>query len=279
MPLVGRARPRSTYSLVCCWSGRLFPNRLISENILVHCVSYDEVNIVETAVAEEQTKSQLYSTYVPTNVQPSTFVTFVYDNCDHNPKTLSGVSMHCTYGIQHPTCDPLISLLAAPWTEEQRVKQQSFATITKELHRYYALLEKLKPPTVVVVEVNNDLIFEVISSKKNFVWFLAHYCNNLRAENQTVPGWSGFYQEVADESDKRVHNVYYLPAVEALPTKIIVVQDILNKKKTESRRNWLKLCRCCFQSCDTRKGLGSYLQSCQCRPSKIHKHENGCIPC
>ena len=113
------------------------------------------------------------------------------------------------------------------------MKQRSFATITKELDRYYALLEKLKPPTVAEVEVNNDLIFEVISSKKNFVWFLAHYCNNLRAENQTVPGWSGFYQEVADESDKRVHNVYYLPAVEALPTKIIVVQDILNKKKTE----------------------------------------------
>ena len=67
------------------------------------------------------------------------------------------------------------------------MKQRSFATITKELDRYYALLEKLKPPTVAEVEVNNDLIFEVISSKKNFVWFLARYYNNMRVENQTVP--------------------------------------------------------------------------------------------
>ena len=126
-------------------------------NRLAHYVSYDEVNIVETALAEEQTKSQLYSAYEPSNVQHSIFVTFVCDDCDHNPETLSGVTMHCTNGIiiQSPTCDPLISLPAAPCTEEQRVKLRSFATITKELDIYYAPPEKLNPPTVAEVDVNN----------------------------------------------------------------------------------------------------------------------------
>ena len=199
-------------------------------NRLGHCVSHNEVNIVETALVEEQTKSQLYSACVPTNVQPSTSVTFVYDNCNHNPETLSGVSMHCTNSIiiQPPTHDPLISLPAAPCTEEESVKRQSFATITKELGTYYALPEKLNPPTVAEVEVNNDLIFKVISRKKDLVWLLAHYYNNMRAENQIVPGWTGFHHNKADETDERVHNIHYLPAIEGLLTKMSVVQEILN---------------------------------------------------
>ena len=36
-----------------------------------HCISYDEVNMVETAVAEEQLYQKMYSSYVPDSVQPS----------------------------------------------------------------------------------------------------------------------------------------------------------------------------------------------------------------
>ena len=63
-------------------------------NKLGHCISSDEVNMVETTVAEEQLYQKMSSSYVPDSVQPSFFVTFVYDNCDHNPETLSGVTMH-----------------------------------------------------------------------------------------------------------------------------------------------------------------------------------------
>lgn len=68
-------------------------------NRLGHSISYDEVNNVETSFAEVQASNKNHRSFVPNNVQPSTFVTFVYDNCDHNPETLSGVSMHCTNGI------------------------------------------------------------------------------------------------------------------------------------------------------------------------------------
>jgi len=67
-----------------------------------HSISYDEVNVLETALAEKQVQHQLLKSYVPSTVIPSTFVTFVYDNCDHNLETLSGASMHCTYGIIIP---------------------------------------------------------------------------------------------------------------------------------------------------------------------------------
>ena len=68
-------------------------------NKLGHTISYDEVSNVETSFAELQANHQSHHSFVPTNLQPSTFVTFVYDNCDHNPETITGVSMHCTNGI------------------------------------------------------------------------------------------------------------------------------------------------------------------------------------
>ena len=207
-------------------------------NRLVHCVSCDKVNIVEAALVEEQTKCHLYSAYVPTNVQPSTFATFVYSNCDHNPETLSGVLMHCTNGIiiQLLTRNPLISLPAALCTEERRVKWRSFATISKELDTYFAPPGKLNPPIVAEVEVKNDLIFEVKSRKKDFVWLLARYCNNMRAKSQIVPGWTGCQHEVADEADERVYNVHYLPAIEGSPTKMSAVEEILNQIKLKTKK-------------------------------------------
>ena len=53
---------------------------LDSLNRLGHSISYDEVNNVETSFAEVNVKNQSNRSFVPNNVQPSLFVTFVYDN-------------------------------------------------------------------------------------------------------------------------------------------------------------------------------------------------------
>ena len=72
---------------------------LDSLNRLGHSISYDEVNNVKTLFAELNVKNQSNQSFVPNNVQPSSFVTFAYDNCDYNPETLSGVSLHVTNSI------------------------------------------------------------------------------------------------------------------------------------------------------------------------------------
>ena len=72
---------------------------LDSLNHLGHSISYDEVNNVKTSFAELNVKNQSNRSFVPNNDQPSSFVTFVYDNCDHNPEMLSGASLHITNGI------------------------------------------------------------------------------------------------------------------------------------------------------------------------------------
>ena len=66
-------------------------------NRLGHFISYYEINALETAYADSQVNHQLSRAYISTGVQPSTFVTFAFDNCDHNPETLSGISIHCKF--------------------------------------------------------------------------------------------------------------------------------------------------------------------------------------
>ena len=64
-------------------------------NHLGHCLSYCELLRIEIYVAETESKRG-YQLYVPNNVQLSQFVSFVFDNCDHNPESFKGLSMHCT---------------------------------------------------------------------------------------------------------------------------------------------------------------------------------------
>ena len=48
-------------------------------NRLGHTISYHEVNLQETGFSEKQVEHQLVREYVPPAVQPSTFLTFVYE--------------------------------------------------------------------------------------------------------------------------------------------------------------------------------------------------------
>lgn len=64
-----------------------------------HGISCDEVNVIETFLAEEAFKNQTSKSFCSATVQPSVFVTFIWDNNDVNPESLSGNVMHCTNGI------------------------------------------------------------------------------------------------------------------------------------------------------------------------------------
>ena len=50
---------------------------------------------LENSMFPPQAKGKYICSFVPNVVQPSPFVTFIYHNCDHNPETLSGISLHC----------------------------------------------------------------------------------------------------------------------------------------------------------------------------------------
>ena len=64
-----------------------------------HCISYTDVGLVETKFVDDQVQLCSSNGYVPSVMQPSIPVTFVWDNEDHNPESVYGVSLHCTNGI------------------------------------------------------------------------------------------------------------------------------------------------------------------------------------
>ena len=84
-------------------------------------------------------------TFVPSNIQPSQFVTFVWDNNDINPESLSGVSMHCTNGIiiQLPTSSSDLyqhvpDIIYVRRSEPtSRIMKRSFQAIYNDLEPYY----------------------------------------------------------------------------------------------------------------------------------------------
>ena len=64
-------------------------------NRLGHCISYDKVNRTDTYLAEIESKNNENERFIPSNINPSSFVTFVAGNGDHNPERLYGKSLHC----------------------------------------------------------------------------------------------------------------------------------------------------------------------------------------
>ena len=50
-------------------------------------------------LAEEQLNYENGRRYVPNNIQPSLFVTFVYDNFNHNAKSIYNVTLYEAHGI------------------------------------------------------------------------------------------------------------------------------------------------------------------------------------
>ena len=55
-----------------------------------HCSSYDEVEGIDTALAEEILAKSDNGVVIPTNISPGTFVHLAADNIDINEETLDG---------------------------------------------------------------------------------------------------------------------------------------------------------------------------------------------
>ena len=103
-------------------------------------MSYIEVNRFETSMAQAELRLQYLRGFVPNLVVPSTFVTFVYDNCDNNPESLSGVSMHCTNGILIPKQDNQIRVVNRSNVDESLLPGHSRRTSFQPVLSETALL-------------------------------------------------------------------------------------------------------------------------------------------
>ena len=152
--------------------------KLDLDNRLGHSISYDEVNNVETYFADVQAKRKCICSFVPNIVRPSTFVTFVYDNCDHNSKTLSGIFLHCTNGImtQKPTLDGIVQgCLQQQSTDTFRKRKRYFKWIDEDETNHIPIQKKITPMTMASVEVFGNTMYEAIPRKEDLIWVMSRF--------------------------------------------------------------------------------------------------------
>eukprot|EP00794_Sanderia_malayensis_P010526 gene10526-11631_t len=164
-------------------------------NRLGHGISYDEVDFLETFLAEKATKHQEVKSFCPSSLLPSTFVTFVWDNNDVNPETLSG--------------------------------QQSFTTKANDLPTYIS--KKRENPshlTTSVIPVQNEP--NELSCLINFLWVV------VRQKSETISMWTGFNYLIETNEDIQTHQITYLPAINESPTKLDVVLEALIQSKLKA---------------------------------------------
>ena len=95
-----------------------------------HGMSYDDVLSLETYLAMEYSKNQNHRSFTPSIIQPSQFITFIWDNNDINPESLKGLGLHCTNGIivqsyenrSNPAEPSTAVALTTPQTKKPRIR-------------------------------------------------------------------------------------------------------------------------------------------------------------
>lgn len=207
-------------------------------------ISYDEVNFLETSLAEDLTLNVDIKSFVPKSIKPGSFVTFVYDNNDINPESILGRSMHVTNGIIVQRITDLedgIDIETGKIFECPKPKMQSrkrsFKALENHLPRYTSQkrsgdvsnhFQELKDDCV-------DLQKWKVSEFMDFIWIVLR-----NTSYETIPNWSGFNYLLELPTSEFLHNVAYLPAINSSPTEMDTVLEVLQQSKAKAENLGLK---------------------------------------
>ena len=186
-------------------------------NKLGHSVSYYEVNRFEIFTAENESKNACLQNYVPNNVQPSSFVTFVYDNCDHNPETINGEVVHCTNGIIIKRTPKQANHISICSTKSMQ-KRRFFKPIAKYIAPYIQPKDRKNLPVIRNIETENNNLGDILSKNANTVWAIARRCASESGTDQCVPSWTGFFYEDSDVEQDRLHGMNHIQCIISQPS-------------------------------------------------------------
>ena len=78
----------------------------------------------------------------------------------------------------------------------------SFAPIDVDITPYHQL-QWVPPDKIPEIEWNTNIIKEYLSKKVDLLWILFQWQKTYNTDNeeQTIPGWMGFYHEVTNASE------------------------------------------------------------------------------
>ena len=194
-----------------------------------HIISYDEINFVETDLAEQIMKNKNLRSFVPSQVQQFRFVSFIWDNNDVNPESLKGKSMHVTNGIIVQLAEEGDVSFASTSRRECAGRKRSFQAIEISLPSYIS--KKRNDYKIVGSDLSNVTIDQAgykLSKLLDFFWVV------LRYHSDRIPNWAGFNYELNLPTSSSIHTVSYLPAINASPTNMDTVLELLYQSKAKA---------------------------------------------
>ena len=173
-----------------------------------HSISYDEVNLMETKLADDQAR-MISREFVPTNIQPSLFVTFVYANCDHNMESIYGATLHCTNWIiiqvkKNGTNRNSI-FQDSVMTNRQIVpvqtlhRKRSYRPTSTELPPCYKK-QRQEPNSIPDIDLMTNELDGMISRIDDMVHYFSRYYISKSGDKQCFPSWKGFFSLVTDSN-------------------------------------------------------------------------------
>jgi len=147
--------------------------------------------------------------------------------------------MHCTNGIvaQLPSesNQQLPIDTAATTTTVDRTRRRSFKPIENEICKYIS--RKREPPkddySLLKLQSNDEIDFKS-SCLIDFIWVV------LKERGKKIPNWTGFNYLISKTQEEKVHQIAYLPAINASPTKLDTVLEILIQSKAKAENMGLR---------------------------------------
>ena len=117
-------------------------------------------------------------------------MTFVYDNSDHNPESLSDSSMHVTNGILIQLSDQL-NVQQNNKNEVNIRKSNSFTVIDVDI-AHYKQADRSCPQSLGYVNKDENLLDQYLAMKADLLWLILRRQSQLFDHDQSVPAWTGF---------------------------------------------------------------------------------------
>ena len=72
------------------------------------------------------------------------------------------------------------------------------------------------------------MIYEALAKTEDLVWCFLRLKSSAHNQNQTVPGWTGFFAATSDRSED-VSNFTFLPSINQTPTELSTIVEIVKQ--------------------------------------------------
>jgi hypothetical protein len=193
-----------------------------------HCASPDTIRMYETSLAFLRLES---SEQIPKGFATGKLLTMIWDNIDFQEETPTGHgTTHHTNGIM---VQKEVSHVIHP---ELPTVKKGIRSLTPEiipLPEYHCVIRQGPQFDTDVEQIGIDVWEPLIESAKqtDFLYILSR-----RNDNQ-IPGWTGFnVRQQLSKGTLDKSAIYYLPVIEASPTEMSTVKEIMTRSLAMAER-------------------------------------------